>query len=135
MAKTGQLATTFVTSDREFNAETIEVTESIWSDIDEKYGDFAGRSLISSFEFTEAWPTWEMHPAGDELVCLLEGDVDLTLALPGGDEVVRLSEPGAFAIVPRGVWHTANPHQPTKMLFVTPGQGTENREGPVRDGA
>ena len=135
MAKTGHLATTFVTSDTDFNAETIAVTESVWADIDERYGDFAGRSLISSFEFTAAWPTWEMHPAGDELVCLIEGDVDLTLASPGGDEVVRLSEPGAFAIVPKGVWHTAKPHRPTKMLFVTPGEGTENREGPVRDGS
>jgi mannose-6-phosphate isomerase-like protein (cupin superfamily) len=133
MIESGLLATTFVVSDAEFKTETVPVTESIWSDIDQRYGDFAGRTLVSSFEFAEAWPTWEMHPAGDELVCLIDGDVDLTLALPGGDEVLRLNEPGAFAVVPKGVWHTASPHRPTKMMFMTPGQGTENREEPLRE--
>ena len=52
---------------------------------------------------------------------------------PHGDETVRLSEPGAFVIVPRGTWHTAKVNVPTTMLFVTPGQGTENREQPIRD--
>lgn len=132
MAAAQQLATTFVVNAPDFSAETIEVTDTIWEDIDTRYGDFNGRTLISSFEFNEAWPTWEMHPAGDEFVCLLSGDVDVTLALPGGDKTERLTEPGEFLIVPQGVWHTASPRKPTSMLFVTPGEGTENREEPLR---
>ena len=56
----------------------------------------------------------------------------MTLALPGGDETVRLNEPGTFVIVPKGTWHTARVNAPTTMLFVTPGQDTENREQPRR---
>jgi hypothetical protein len=29
--------------------------------------------------------------------------------------------------VPKGIWHTANTTLPTKMLFVTPGAGTEHK--------
>ncbi len=134
MTKPQSLASTFVTMGPDFAAETIAVTETVWADIDERFGDFRGRTLISSVEFSEAWPTWEMHPAGDELVFVVDGDTDMTLALPDGDETVRLERPGEFVIVPKGVWHTASPHRPTRMLFVTPGEGTENRDEPVRGG-
>ena len=129
------LESTFVVSDGDYQADTIDVTDSIWADIDDKYGDFAGRTLVSSFDFDETWPTWEMHPAGDEIVCLVSGEVDVVLALPGGDTTVRLDKPGDFAIVPKGIWHTAIPQTHTRMIFVTPGQGTENREQPVREPA
>ena len=132
MIAQGKLDSTFVVTDPRQNAVALDVGDNFWSDLDEKYGDFAGHSLISCFRFEEPWPTWEVHPAGDEFVCLLSGDVEMTLAMPDGDQTVRLNEPGSFVIVPRGVWHTAAPIKPTKMLFVTPGQGTENREQPVR---
>ena len=132
MAEALQLSSTFVVTGPALDAETVDVTETIWSDIDRRFGDFAGRSLISCFEFSEAWPTWEMHPAGDEIVVLLSGDVDMMLALDGVDESVHLDTPGQFVVVPRGVWHTASPRKPTRMLFVTPGRGTENREQPER---
>lgn len=132
MSEPQTLSSTFVVTDRDLRAETVAVTDTLWSDIDARYGDFRGRTLISSFAFSEPWPTWEMHPAGDEFVCLLDGDVDVTLALPEGDRTTRLSQPGQFVIVPKGVWHFASPHRPTTMLFVTPGEGTENREQPRR---
>ena len=135
MIRQGRLASPFVVTDPAQNAVALDVGNRFRSDLDEKYGDFAGHSLISCFSFEERWPTWEVHPAGDEFVYLLEGDVDMTLAMPDGDETVRLSEPGSFVIVPRGIWHTAAPHTPTRMLFVTPGQGTENREQPDRGGS
>lgn len=130
MPHSGHLATTFVVTDRSGNAEAVDVTDTFWQDLDVRYGDFAGRTLISSFEFSEAWPTWEMHPAGDELVCLLEGEVELILAESDADHSHTLDAPGQFVVIPRGVWHTARPIRPTKMLFVTPGQGTENRPEP-----
>lgn len=77
------------------------------------------------FRFTEDWPTWEIHPAGDELVVLLAGKVDMVLRLADGDRVVPLEHRGAV-VVPRGTWHTARVHAPSEMLFVTPGEGTEN---------
>ena len=109
-------------------ASTVAVTETLWAELDERFGDFAGSSLISTFAFDTPWPTWEMHPAGDEFVYLLEGDTDMVLATPAGEELCRLSEAGEYLVVPRGTWHTARPRAATRLLFVTPGQGTENRE-------
>lgn len=126
------LSENVVIVDASLNAESFRVTETLWSDIDERYGDFAGNLLISSFTFEGDWPTWETHPAGDEFVVLLSGEAEMVLARPEGDESQMLSEPGDFIVVPRGVWHTAKINTPTTMLFVTPGEGTENREEPVR---
>jgi mannose-6-phosphate isomerase-like protein (cupin superfamily) len=90
-------------------------------------GDFHDELLISSLSFEADWPTWEIHPAGDELVCLLEGAVTLVLEVRGGERRVELTEPGSFVVVPRGTWHTAKVRRPSRMLFLTPGEGTENR--------
>jgi quercetin dioxygenase-like cupin family protein len=72
------------------------------------------------------WTTWERHPAGDELVVLVSGRVDLIQEIDGEHRVVEL-HPGQAVINPPGVWHTATVHEPSSALFVTPGRGTEHR--------
>jgi len=74
----------------------------------------------------------EALQTASSFVVLLSGDVSMVLAGKEGDETQRLSQPGEFVIVPRGVWHTAKVREPTTMLFVTPGQDTENKVEPVR---
>ena len=39
----------------------------------------------------------------------------------------RLRDPGSYVVVPKGTWHTARTSVPTRMLFMTPGEGTENK--------
>jgi quercetin dioxygenase-like cupin family protein len=134
-----QLQSTFVVVHPDLHADAVPVTDSIWSDLDEHYDKFKGRLLVAAFSFKEDWPTWEMHPHGDEVVTLVSGSADLRLMAPGGERSVRLQSPGDFVIVPRGTWHTARIATATTMLFVTPGEGTENRaqpgsdDGPSRD--
>lgn len=132
MSQVMDIDSTFVVVNKDLEAETVDVSDKLWAEIDERFGDFAGSSLISSFSFEDDWPSWEVHPHGDEFVCLLAGDVEMTLALADGDQTVHLDQPGSFVIVPKGTWHTAKVNAPTRMLFVTPGQDTENREQPVR---
>jgi len=127
-----QIAASFVVMSDDFDADVVTVSEKLYEELDATYGDFAGRTLISCHSFEDDWPTWEVHPKGDEFVVLLSGDVDMVLAGEDGDETLRLSEAGAFVIVPRGVWHTAKVREPATMLFVTPGEGTENRAEPER---
>lgn len=103
---------------------------AFYEELDREFGDFAGHMLIQRYTFDTPWPTWEMHPKGDEYVYLLSGDTDFVLWVDGKEEVVRINQPGSYVIVPQGVWHTARPHGPTSMLFVTPGEGTENVEKP-----
>ena len=124
------LRSTFIVVNRELRADTIVVTDTIWSDLDQRFGNFAGHTLIASFSFDDDWPTWEIHPNGDEVVCLMSGDAEMILATEEGEQSVRLTVPGSFIVVPRHTWHTAKVHAPTTMLFITPGEGTENRETP-----
>ncbi len=74
----------------------------------------------------ESWPTWERHPAGEELVLVLEGHIELIQEIDG--EEVRTDLRGGQAVVnPPGVWHTADVHEPGRGLFITPGAGTEHK--------
>ena len=103
------------------------VSPDFFHALERDFGDFNRHVLISHHAFDEPWPTWEIHPEGDELVLLLSGDSDLVLAGEGHVEsVVRVTRPGDYVLVPKGTWHTARPHAPTSMLFITPGQGTIN---------
>jgi len=67
-------------------------------------------------------------------VVLISGDVGMVLASDDGDKTVRLSEPGSLVIVSCGIRHTAKVHEPTQIMFVTPGERTVNREQLLRDG-
>ncbi|RVU42840.1 cupin [Rubrivivax rivuli] len=82
--------------------------------------------LVSEFVCSEDWSNWEMHPHGDELVYLLSGDVELFLELPEGLQTERITGRGA-RLVPRGVWHTAKVFAPSRMFFITRGEGTQHR--------
>jgi mannose-6-phosphate isomerase-like protein (cupin superfamily) len=72
------------------------------------------------------WDTWERHPAGEELVVLLSGRVDVIQDLPEGPQTVEL-HPGQAMINPTGVWHTADVRESGTALFITLGRGTEHR--------
>ena len=132
MGQALRLATNFVVLTDEFRADAVEVTQDLYKRLEEEYQDFAGHLLVSSHAFEDDWSTWEVHPAGDEFVILVSGDADLVLAKAGGDETIRMTEPGTFVIVPRGTWHTARVRSHSVMMFITPGEGTINSEEPVR---
>jgi len=124
------LATTFAVMNREFKVESLPVTDSIYAELDERYDGFTGHLLIACHRFDGDWPTWEIHPHGDELVSLVSGNVELVLRTDDGEQSVSCRSPGDFVVVPKNTWHTAKVHAPTTMIFVTPGEGTENRESP-----
>jgi len=110
--------------------QPVPVTPKIYANLDADFGGFRGHVLISSHEFSEDWPTWERHPAGDEMVMLLSGTATLVLRTDDGDRPIEITEPGSYVIVPQNTWHTARISRAARMLFVTPGEGTENVEQP-----
>ena len=111
-------------------AHVKEITPNFYQELDAVFGGFAGHALVVRHEFSDDWPTWEMHPNGDELVMLLSGDIDFVLWIDGTEETIRVNQANHYIVVPKGVGHTARPHKKTSMLFVTPGEGTLNEERP-----
>lgn len=128
------LNATFVHLETDRTAKPVTVTDTFWQELSN--GQLAhletGR-LLSSFSFSEDWNVWEMHPKGEELVCLLSGAVDFVLEQNGSQKIIELRSVGSFVLIPRGVWHTARTRAPSSMMFITPGEGTEHR--PLNNGA
>lgn len=108
----------------------LPITPGLYGELDARFDGCRGHLLVAQHDFNADWPGWEVHPAGDELVILLSGCARLLLRNTDGDDEVLLQSPGQFVAVPAGTWHTARIAEPTRLLFITPGEGTENRETP-----
>jgi mannose-6-phosphate isomerase-like protein (cupin superfamily) len=106
------------------SSEQSQGGDAFWSGPD--LARFGQGWLVSEFECEADWPSWEMHPNGDEFVYLLSGDATFQLELEGGVRSVRMKGRGAV-VVPRGTWHTAKVSAPSRVLFVTFGEGTQHR--------
>jgi uncharacterized cupin superfamily protein len=118
---------TFVVFEANGDATPLAVSDRFYEDLAHQFGDFKGKQLLSHHIFETDWDSWERHPAGDEFVCLLSGQVDFILEQDGTEKTVSLKAPGAYVLVPRGTWHTAKVHVPSAVLFLTPGEGTQHR--------
>jgi mannose-6-phosphate isomerase-like protein (cupin superfamily) len=89
--------------------------------------DGAEGRLVSLYDFTADWDSWEMHPAGDEVVVCLAGEITLIQERPDGALHSETLGPGQYLVNPAGTWHTANVRGLASALFVTAGIGTEHR--------
>ena len=67
-----------------------------------------------------------MHPAGDEFVYQISGVMRLIFEDGKGLAPIRLQN-GHFAIIPKGIWHTADVEELGTALFITAGEGTLSR--------
>jgi mannose-6-phosphate isomerase-like protein (cupin superfamily) len=88
--------------------------------------DGAEGRLVSIHTFSAPWDTWEMHPRGEELVVCLAGRIVLVQEIDGQRRSVTLT-PHQAVVNPAGVWHTADVDGEATALFITAGEGTENR--------
>ncbi|MHB8290236.1 MAG: cupin domain-containing protein [Acidimicrobiales bacterium] len=68
----------------------------------------------------------ERHPAGDELIYLLSGEVTVVIEAPGGDERHTL-RPGDALIVARGLWNRIEVTRPALLVHLTPRPYGEHR--------
>jgi uncharacterized cupin superfamily protein len=90
-------------------------------------GDFHHEYLLTTARYSASWQSWEKHPLGEEIVCLLSGRVTLIQERDGQHVQMELTETGQYALNPRGTWHTADVHQDSLLLFITAGEGTVTR--------
>ncbi len=85
---------------------------------------------------------WERHPAGDELLHILEGEAEVVTFTDEGLVRSRV-DAGSLFVCPQGLWHRVRALSPVSMLFATPGEGTEHsraknpptKRGPIHDPA
>lgn len=110
------------------SCDVVALDSGLYEKLDRDYAGFVGHTLIAMHHFTENWPTWERHPKGDEIVCLISGSAEFVVRTTEGEQRVVLDSPGSFVLVPRNTWHTAHIADAATCLFFTPGEGTENTD-------
>ncbi|MES2289347.1 MAG: cupin [Pseudomonadota bacterium] len=101
----------------------------------EWYADYMARypddgtegRLVSMYTFTEDWDSWEMHPAGAEVVACVAGSMTIHQEMADGSKATVTLGVGDYAINPPGAWHTADVAESATAVFVTAGWGTEHR--------
>jgi len=117
------LRTAFIVLDDQGDAIPLTVDEDFWANPDPRID--SGR-LVSMIRSEADWTTWEMHPAGDELIHLVSGAMVLVIETGSGHQRISMAA-GQTVIVPRGIWHTADVPVAGEALFITPGQDTQHR--------
>jgi len=101
---------------------------SWYEDYERRHGDDGAEGrLVALHRFDQPWTSSEMHPAGDEVVCCIQGHMTLRQEHADGSTASVELGPGDYAINPPGTWHTADTDQPVVALFVTVGEGTTHR--------
>jgi mannose-6-phosphate isomerase-like protein (cupin superfamily) len=110
------------------SVEPLTVDNTLWQRITSgQLGDFHNEFLIACGSCDVDWPTWEMHPNGDEIVCLLSGSVNFLLEEAHETQAFELGKIGEYILVRKGTWHRAKTRGPCHLLFFTPGEGTQHR--------
>ncbi len=124
------LSTNFIVIDSQLACTPIAVSPTLYQDLNQNFSDFKQCCLVSEHTFEQNWPTWEMHPAGDEVLYLIFGRAEIVFLKDDHEYSVELNTPGSSIIVPKGIWHTARVFETTKIFFITPGEGTVNAVDP-----
>ncbi|MQA11123.1 MAG: cupin domain-containing protein [Pseudonocardiaceae bacterium] len=111
-------------------AEAMKVDQDFWPRVMSGALPLPGW-LVAMFEFpsagqpSEPGPS-ERHPSGDEVHLCVSGAMSAVLEHPSGDEVIDFSA-GECCVIPRGTWHRLVAREPSRIVAVTFGEGTEHR--------
>jgi mannose-6-phosphate isomerase-like protein (cupin superfamily) len=109
-------------------ARPIAVDEHFWPDVmSGKHPELDTGWLVGAYPMDRDWPNWEMHPEGEEILTVLSGAIELVVEHRGETRTVHLAAGQTF-VMPRGAWHRGLVKEPTVMLGITYGRGTEHRD-------
>ena len=125
MAEAFTLDGTYIHLKPDDSARAMEGGDRFWATIQERTDLDEGRLMGVTGQSAD-WDHWERHPAGEEILTLLSGEMELVLDVEGGEQRTVLRAGETF-IVPRGIWHRGIVKEAGRLMFVTAGAGTEHR--------
>lgn len=120
------LSSTYLDLAPDGRVTAMEGGASFWQRTEQQLDAACTGYLVLQFRCERDMEHQEMHPAGDEVLHLVSGAVDVVLAEALGERIVALRA-GDTCIVPRGTWHHFLVREPGAMLGLTFGRGTEHR--------
>ena len=118
------LETTYLSLDGAGAVAAHPVDASFWTTIDAN-PDLKD-TLVAVFAGDSNWGHWEMHPGGDEVLVLLEGELIMLFEQAQGESRHPMRA-GSTLVVPAGVWHRALIDRPTRLMAITYGPGSGHK--------
>jgi mannose-6-phosphate isomerase-like protein (cupin superfamily) len=125
MTEVFSLNATYVHLRPDDSALALKGGAEFWAGIEDRRDLEQGR-LMGALPQTADWDHWERHPAGEEILILLSGELEIVLQTEAGEERAVLT-PGRTLVVPTGIWHRGIVRKSGELLFVTAGAGTEHK--------
>ena len=122
---TFDLETTYLAVDGRGGVVRLPVGPDFWRTIDRNEA-LEEASLLGVFPMQGDWAHWEMHPADDEVLVLLDGAATMIFEDAGAQRRIEMKA-GTTLVVPAGTWHRALVAAPGRLLALTYGKGTEHR--------
>jgi mannose-6-phosphate isomerase-like protein (cupin superfamily) len=108
-------------------AEPIPLTPAFWR---ESTTDPALHRVVSAVDFDDPADlhenVLERHPAGDEVLLLASGELEVVVQDDAGRHRVVLRAGAAF-VVPRGAWHRLVVRRPGRLIAINHRAGMETR--------
>ncbi|MBX3501134.1 MAG: cupin [Alphaproteobacteria bacterium] len=126
MADAFDLMRTYAQLRDDGSALVTEGGDAFWSALDSRPELHGGRLLGATAQIGD-WPHWEMHPAGDEVLILMSGAFALQIERADGAVDTIEMRAGSTCVVPKGPWHRGLAREPGRLVFITPGAGTQHR--------
>lgn len=122
---TWDLENIYLALDGAGGVKTLPVGPDFWATVDSNPD--VDRILVAAFGGEGDWPHWEMHPEGEEVLILLEGEMGMIFEGADGAETLHPMRAGSTLVVPRGVWHRGVDQQGVKLMAMTWGAGTTHK--------
>jgi len=85
MAEAFTLDRTYIHLRPDDSARAMQGGDPFWAGIAERRDLDEGR-LMGATGQSKDWDHWERHPAGDEILTLLSGEIELVLDVVGGEQ-------------------------------------------------
>ncbi len=83
--------------------------------------------LFSEHYYANDWEEWKMHPAGDEIIYLLDGSIDVIIDQAKLTNTIKLRTNGVVTI-PRQNWYTVKVYSPCHILNISRELNTKHRK-------
>ena len=107
--------------------EKIQGGEHFWR-APRPHQDRAGQLwLLSEHQYEFDWEDQKMHPAGDEVIYLLSGSMDVILNVGKSATTIKLRTSGV-ATIPRGIWYTIKVYSPCHVLNISREFNTKHKK-------
>ena len=107
-------------------ARLLPLDADFWPALAEGRLTLAGR-LVSTHDMKQGVAHWERHPAGEELLIAISGTYRIEVEQPADRRETTVLAAGEVFLVAPGLWHRVGVETPGRLMFITPGEGTEHR--------